>query len=92
MVARHLNGNYVDNRTSNLAWGTHAENSADMVAHGHSMKGEKHPQAKLTWPEVKNIRAEKAAGAKRRHLAEKYGVSRGLIDQICAHTIWKEAA
>lgn len=35
-VVRHLNGIHTDNRASNLAWGTCAENSADMVRHGHS--------------------------------------------------------
>lgn len=31
---RHLNGNRFDNRATNLAWGTHAENMADAKAHG----------------------------------------------------------
>ena len=35
-VVRHLNGVSTDNGAFNLAWGTPAENSADMVAHGNS--------------------------------------------------------
>lgn len=31
---RHLNGTTSDNWLSNLAWGTHAENMADMLRHG----------------------------------------------------------
>jgi len=31
---RHLDGNPQNNVPSNLAWGTHAENMGDMVAHG----------------------------------------------------------
>ena len=31
---RHLNGDSLDNRACNLAWGTHAENERDKVAHG----------------------------------------------------------
>lgn len=33
-VVRHLNGDYLDNRAVNLCWGTYAENTADMMAHG----------------------------------------------------------
>lgn len=33
---RHLNGDRLDNRLVNLAWGTSAENSQDMVDHGRT--------------------------------------------------------
>jgi hypothetical protein len=35
MVCRHLDGDLLNNRAENLAWGTHAENSADMMRHGN---------------------------------------------------------
>jgi hypothetical protein len=34
LEVRHLDGEPTNNMASNLAWGTHAENMADMVAHG----------------------------------------------------------
>lgn len=33
-LGRHLNGDPSDNRSENLAWGTHAENVQDSVRHG----------------------------------------------------------
>lgn len=34
LVVRHLNGNSRDNRLSNLAYGTAAQNAQDAIAHG----------------------------------------------------------
>ena len=33
-VARHIDGNPANNRVRNLAWGSPAENTADMIRHG----------------------------------------------------------
>lgn len=41
MVTRHLNGDNVDNRPQNLAYGTHAENNADLVRHGTHWNAQK---------------------------------------------------
>lgn len=35
-VARHLNGDHLDNRAENLTWGTCRENTADMIRHGRA--------------------------------------------------------
>lgn len=45
MECRHLNGDPLDNRAVNLAWGTHAENMRDVIAHGtHWAAGMTHCQ------------------------------------------------
>lgn len=38
-LVRHLDGNPANNHYSNLAWGTHKDNSADMIRHGNSLLG-----------------------------------------------------
>jgi hypothetical protein len=40
-VCRHLNGDPADNRTANLAWGTHSENGLDSVVHGTNWQARK---------------------------------------------------
>ena len=43
LVTRHLNGDRLDNRLENLAYGTYSENMADNLRHGtHSMLSKTH--------------------------------------------------
>lgn len=56
MVTRHLDGDNFNNRKSNLAWGTHQENSDDMRRHGTVLFGVTHGSAKLTEAKVRKIK------------------------------------
>lgn len=85
-VTRHLNGDPSDNRAENIAWGTCAENSADMVRHGKSTRGERSWFAKLTDDDVRAIRA--ASGVTQRELAQRYGVSQQLVSRIQRGEAW----
>lgn len=53
---RHLNGNQKDNTLTNLTYGTPNENHKDKIEHGTTMRGEKHPLAKLTTSDIQLVR------------------------------------
>lgn len=90
--ARHLNGDRFDNRAANLAWGTKSENAHDKIAHGTSPDGERNPMAKLTWQQVRAIRAAHCSGTMQRRLAEQFGVSKMTVSRIVRGMSWREAA
>jgi hypothetical protein len=48
MQCRHLDGNALNCRLENLAYGSQAQNEKDKVCHGTAAKGERHSRAKLT--------------------------------------------
>lgn len=55
-VARHLDGNKLNNNADNLVWGTQKENRADMIIHGTIQHSERHWKSKLTTLQVRIIR------------------------------------
>ena len=63
---RHLDGNPSNNLVENLAWGTHAENMADVVRHGRTCKGkpglagDDHPLRKRPWLAARGERVGRA--------------------------------
>ncbi|GAB2798886.1 hypothetical protein GCM10027040_27260 [Halomonas shantousis] len=81
---RHLNGNTQDNRPQNLDWATKGQNAADRSAHGRASHSN-HGASKLTAIEVAEIRA---SGLTRPAIAEKYGISKGAIDDIIDGRTW----
>lgn len=91
MEARHLNGDRYDNKASNLAWGTKSENYEDKIAHGTSPHGDRNPMARLTWHQVREIRALKQAGIMQLRIAEQFGVSPMTVSRIIRGESWVEA-
>lgn len=71
--------------------GTHQANMNDKVAKGrqHHPAGEQHPLSRLTWDDVRAIRASTETGVA---LAARYGVSRPTISNIRNGTTWRTMA
>jgi DNA-binding transcriptional regulator YiaG len=92
MLALHYpDHNRANNKLGNLRWGTHKENSADMIAQGRSMTGAKHHRcmAKLTESHVNEIRALLATKTlSQRAIAERFGVKQQAISKINRGDRW----
>lgn len=82
----HRNGDYTDNRPSNLRWGTRKSNVADTFAHGRGNNGARNGAAKLTEKIVATIRRDRNTA--RGVLAKKYGIGKTHIDAIRAGRAW----
>lgn len=72
---------------AHLSWGTRKDNMRDasnkkrLQGRNH-VSGESHPQAKLTWEQVKNVRASRENGSTLKELAITYQVSVAAIHNI----------
>jgi len=89
-IVRHLDDSRRNNVPSNLAWGTHKENSADMIRNSGPRTGERAANAKLTWVAVDDIRSSYAAGGvSLSQLARRHSVSKRNVLDIVHHRIWK---
>lgn len=94
MGCRHLDGNPLNNKLSNLCWGTKSENARDAVKHGtiphpnSAHKGESHGRAKLTNGQVKEIRRRSGADTVST-LAKEFDVSSATISRIIKRKAWR---
>lgn len=67
-IVRHIDGDPSNNRPENLSWGSHRENSRDMVKHERS-------PSKLTVDQVRELILRYDEGEPLRLLAPEFGVS-----------------
>jgi hypothetical protein len=84
--ALHRDGVATDDQPSNLYWGSHADNMADMVAHGRSMRGK---GGKLTETQAIEIRRRRVAGESGKSLADEFGVSQQTVCGIYKGREWR---
>lgn len=88
MEGCHADDDGTNNRVDNLRWDTSAGNKADMVRHGNSNRGERHPLAKLAAGDVREIRRELAAGEKHKDIANRRGITRKAVGDIALGRRW----
>lgn len=82
----HGDGDKNNNASSNLRWGTPADNHADTEKHGRRLKGEMHPFAKLSEAAVRDIRGSVSAASE---LAGVYNVTREHIWAVRKSRVWR---
>jgi hypothetical protein len=89
MEARHLDGNKLNNRISNLQWGTPQENIKDRIAHGNGYQGVRVKCAVLNDDLVRGIRRLGAEGHMRATIARIIGCSPGAVGHVLRGESWK---
>lgn len=90
MYACHNNDIKTDNCLSNLRWDTPEANWGDRFRNGRvgNLSGERHPLAKLTANDVREIRYRASKGEWASALAREFGVSYGTVRSIITGRTW----
>ena len=91
-VVRHLDGNPLNFRLDNLAWGSYVDNEADKLAHGKTAMGETHGNAKLNDYLVIKIREMHKNGFSQIDIARAVGVGRGAVGCVVRRETWRHIA
>lgn len=79
-------------RASHLREGTAADNSADMVEQGRSLRGERHHKARLTNRSVRLARRQRERGASVTFLAARHGVGISTMSAALLGRTWGHVA
>ncbi len=88
-VARHGPGGKLDNRLTNLSYGTQRENIRDKIRDGTAQVGERNPAAKLKVPDVIEIRRRVAAGERQADVARSFAVTSYAVWRLAHNKTWQ---
>jgi hypothetical protein len=88
--ACHNDGDRQNNRLENLRWDTRSGNHSDKEQHGTMLRGARHPNAKITWEIVSEIRRRSLNGESLLRLAREFGISRSNVGLIAARKTWNK--
>jgi hypothetical protein len=85
---RHINSDHLDNRASNLAWGTRGENMLDAKIFGRTARGSRNGQSKLSEEDVREVWNMATVGVPRGGIAKAMRVSIGTVSNILNGKSW----
>lgn len=88
MECCHEDGDYLNNRLTNLRWDTHVNNVADAIRHGRTQRGLKNWSAKLTVEQVHEIRQRCSAGEQQKFVARDYRINASCVQKIVSRESW----
>jgi hypothetical protein len=89
LVVCHADGDHNNNLAGNLRYASRAANNEDARRHGTMAVGERHPAAKLSEAQVREIFSLTERGARRAALARLFSVSTTTIGKILAGRKWR---
>lgn len=90
LIPLHWDGDSHNNRSSNLRYGTHKENTADAIRHGTFVLGERRTQATITAADAGAIKAL-LGSTSMGQLGRAFGISRAAVTQIRDEVTWRDA-
>lgn len=89
----HIDGVKTNNHVSNLECVTGVDNMAHSNKLGlHDIRGVRHPKAKITDEDVRQIRMIYSKGARQVDLAHQFGLDQTTISKIVRRQIWQHVA
>lgn len=89
MECRHGENGKLDNRASQLCWGTKSDNCGpDKIRDDVINWGERNGMAKLTEGDITEIRHLYATGETQKSIGQRYGVAGGAIGKIVRNQRW----